>query len=41
MPLRTLPAQVPVQIVHRDDQDRITESWFIPADQKAVDEFWS
>jgi uncharacterized protein len=30
-----------VQIVHRDDQERITESWFIPADQKAVDEFWS
>ena len=30
-----------VQIVHRDDEERITESWFIAEDQKAVDEFWS
>lgn len=30
-----------VQVTHRDDQDRIAESWFIGADQSAVDEFWS
>jgi hypothetical protein len=27
-----------VQIVHRDDEDRITESWFMGEDQQAVDE---
>jgi hypothetical protein len=30
-----------VQIVHRNDQDRITESWFMGEDQQAVDEFWA
>jgi uncharacterized protein len=30
-----------VQIIHRDDQGRITESWFLPVDAYAVDEFWS
>jgi ketosteroid isomerase-like protein len=30
-----------IQVVHSDDQDRITESWFVAEDAKAVDEFWA
>lgn len=38
---RTLTADAIQVVVHRDDQDRITESWFIAEDQNAVDEFWA
>jgi ketosteroid isomerase-like protein len=29
------------QIVHNDGENRIKESWFLPTDPYAVDEFWS
>ncbi|HEY8741023.1 MAG TPA: nuclear transport factor 2 family protein [Candidatus Dormibacteraeota bacterium] len=30
-----------VQVVHRDAELRVTESWFLPLDANAVDEFWA
>jgi uncharacterized protein len=30
-----------VQVVHRDAESRVTESWWIPVDERTDDEFWS
>ncbi len=30
-----------VQVVHYDSEGRVTESWLIPVDAKAADDFWS
>jgi hypothetical protein len=30
-----------VHVLHSDAEGRTTESWFIPEDQYAADDFWS
>ena len=37
---KTLDGDV-VHVVHYDDEGRITESWLVPVDAAAADDFWS
>ncbi|HEY8739930.1 MAG TPA: nuclear transport factor 2 family protein [Candidatus Dormibacteraeota bacterium] len=30
-----------VHVTHRDAESRVTESWYLPMDAQAVDEFWA